>query len=412
MYVPTHLCAHIPFTCTHRPAPVEMPCTHTRHVCAYPLHTHTHAYACRNSVSISTRMTHTYTGWHRSPGSCWQGHLLVAPPWGGGGNLTGRVPSSGRSPGPHTGLAALPSLHHPALPRVLGRARRQSHRSRPCPPTAPSLQPARGHGVAPSSQALLGPRQPALRRPPALRPPSPCQSSLRSGRVPALSPPGSPGGGAGPPGAAGRRREAAPRSGAAGLCLCAHFGNCRFSSLANYLLGGGLKTVHTHKSPRDLNKRRWQVIFQHSPTLMRRERGRVGPRVGCGENELRQVQGPATRHPGRLMEGWATRARPASQPGAGAPRTPERPRLLRPHPPTPTAQSPSCGVRTCGEEVCSLWVCLTNRAASGREASAFRVRPEQRRATGSCVQGPPQRASPCPHGPRGICPTAGKRKTE
>ena len=117
---------HIHDTCAHAHTPV----------CAYTLHTHTHAYACRNSVYISTHMTHTYTGWHRGPGSCWQGHLLVTPPWGGGGNLTGRVPSSGRSPGPHTGLAALPALHHLALPRVLGRARKQSHRSLPSPPTA------------------------------------------------------------------------------------------------------------------------------------------------------------------------------------------------------------------------------------------------------------------------------------
>lgn len=327
--MPTHLCAHIPYTCIHRPAPVETPCTQARvtcvhthdtctcphtcvhtspshaytglhlrkchvhihdtcahahtPVCAYTLHTHTHAYACRNSVYISTHMTHTYTGWHRSPGSCWQGHLLVTPPWGGGGNLTGRVPSSGRSPGPHTGLAALPALHHLALPRVLGRARKQSHRSLPSPPTArPCSQ--RGATGLPSPPGATTARPAQATCPEA---PSPCQSSLRSGRAPALSPPGSPGGGAGLPGAAGGRREAAPRSGAAGLCLCAHFGNCRFSSLANYLLGGGLKTVHTHKSPRDLNKRRWQVIFQHSPTLMRRERGRVGPRVGCGENELR-----------------------------------------------------------------------------------------------------------------------------
>ena len=27
--MPTHLCAHIPFTCIHRPAPAETPCTHT-----------------------------------------------------------------------------------------------------------------------------------------------------------------------------------------------------------------------------------------------------------------------------------------------------------------------------------------------------------------------------------------------
>ena len=71
------------------------------------------------------------------------------------------------------------------------------------------------------------------------------------------------------------RREPAAGSPKPVACLCAHFGNCQFSSLANYLLGGGLKTVHTHKSPRDLNKRWWQVISQNSPTLAHRIVGGV-----------------------------------------------------------------------------------------------------------------------------------------
>ena len=100
--------------------------------------------------------------------------------------------------------------------------------------------------------------------------------------------------------------------------------------------------------------------------------------------------------PGQADGGVGRQAWPASQPGAGAPRAAESPRLLRPHPPTPTAQSRSCGVWTCSEEVSSLWVCLTTRAGVPQGSECVRrVRPEQRRATGSWVRAP-QRASPCP----------------
>ena len=219
-----------------------------------------------------TLTTHMCTGPHRSPGSCWQGHLLAAPPWGGGGNLTGGVHPSGRSSGPHTGLADLPSPQLSVLapcPRPCSEAGQENltPASLPLPPPRPfSLRgTVESHPAPNPSWGLHSPPYTGYVPP---RPPSPSQSSLRSDRAPwalparvfleeAL----------GRVGPAGGRGEVAPPSGAAGLCLCAHFGNCQFSSLANYLLGGGLKTVHTHKSPRDLNKRRWQVIFQHSPTL-------------------------------------------------------------------------------------------------------------------------------------------------
>lgn len=351
MDVPTHLCAHTPCT-------------------------------CGNAMHTGTLTTHVRTGLRRSPGSRWQGRLPAAPPWGGGGNPTGGAPSSGRSPGPHTGLAALPSPQ-PSVLAPRPRPRSEAGQGHLTPASLPLPPPGPSACEEPWSRTLLPTTPGATTSHPMQatcpRGSQPAQSSLRQGAL-------------GPPrvGAAGARGEVAPPRGAAGLRLCAHFGNCQFSSLANYLLGGGLKTVHTHKSPRDLNKRQWQVIFQHSPTLTHRERGRVGPRVGCGENELRRVQGPAPRHPGRLMEGQVTRAWPASQIGTGVPRAAERP-----HPPTPTTQSPSCGVWTCGEEASSLWVCLTTRAGVPQGSEyVCGVRPKQK-GPQEAVSRAPQRASPC-----------------
>lgn len=69
---------------------------------------------------------------------------------------------------------------------------------------------------------------------------------------------------------------------------------------ANYLLGSGLKTVHTHESHRDLNKRRWQVIFQSSPTLAHRLVAGVDrKRIKTG---LRTEQQPGP--PGVLRGRW------------------------------------------------------------------------------------------------------------
>lgn len=233
----------------------------------------------------------------------------MAPPWGGGGNLTGGSPPQGGVQG--LTLDSQPSLplRHLSLPCVLGRAQRQTESlttaSLPLLPPRPFSQQGTV-GSHPAPKPSWGHDSPPYAGHLPRGPPAPPRAACGQTGHPGLSPRGCPLEEAlGRLGAAGGRGEVTPWSRAAGLCLCAHFGNCRFSSLANYLLGGGLKTVHTHKSPRDLNKRRWQVIFQHSPTLTHRERGRVGPPVGCGENELRQAQGPATRHPGRLMEGWA-----------------------------------------------------------------------------------------------------------
>ena len=303
----------------------------------------------------------------RGRGPDWQGPRLREEPRAAHGTRSPPL-SSAICPCP-TASAALggrPGTPHPSLPPA---PTARPFRLRGTMESHPAPNHSWGHHVSPYA-GHVSPRLPALPEQPAVR-----QGALGPPRV----------------GAAGARGEVAPPGGATGLCLCAHFGNCQFSSLANYLLGGGLKTVHTHKSPWDLNKRQWQVIFQHSPTLTSRERGRVGPRVGCGENELKQVQGPAPRHPGRLMEGRATRAWPASQTGTGVPRAAERP-----HPPTPTAQSPSCGVWTCGEEVSSLWVCLTTRAGVPQGSEyVCGVRPEQKWPQ-EAVSRAPQRASPCP----------------
>lgn len=236
MYVPAHLCAHTPYT-------------------------------CRNATYTGTLTTRMCTGPHRSPGSCWQGRL---PGWGREPDWWGPPLREEPRASHWTRSPPLPSAicPCPVSSAALGGRPRKPHPSLPPPPTAPALQPAGNRGVAPCSQPLLGPPQPTLRRPRASEAPQPLpeQPAVRQGALgcparvfleEALGHVGAPGG----------RGEVTPPSGAAGLCLCAHFGNCQFSSLANYLLGGGLKTVHTHKSPRDLNKRRWQVIFQHSPTL-------------------------------------------------------------------------------------------------------------------------------------------------
>lgn len=236
MYVPAHLCAHTPYT-------------------------------CRNATYTGTLTTRMCTGPHRSPGSCWQGRL---PGWGREPDWWGPPLREEPRASHWTRSPPLPSAICPCpCPRPHSEAGRENltRASLPLPPPRPfSLRGTVESHPAPNPSWGLHSPPYAGHVPP--RPPSPSQSSLRSDRAPwalparvfleeALGRVGAPGG----------RGEVTPPSGAAGLCLCAHFGNCQFSSLANYLLGGGLKTVHTHKSPRDLNKRRWQVIFQHSPTL-------------------------------------------------------------------------------------------------------------------------------------------------
>lgn len=141
-----------------------------------------------------TLTTHMCTGPHRSPGSCWQGHLLAAPPWGGGGNLTGGVHPSGRSSGPHTGLADLPSPQLSVLapcPRPCSEAGQENltPASLPLPPPRPfSLRgTVESHPAPNPSWGLHSPPYTGHVPP---RPPAPPRAACGQTGRPGLSPRG------------------------------------------------------------------------------------------------------------------------------------------------------------------------------------------------------------------------------